>query len=258
MEGLQGKVALVTGASRGIGREVAVLLAAQGARVAVNFRRQPEEAEETARRVREAGGEALLCRADLEEPAQIEEMFRQVADAWGRLDILVANAAASAFKPLLEVGLHNVRRTYAISVDAFLLCVQRSVPLMREGGRIVAVSGFDTLRFLPRHGLLASAKAAMEALVRYWAVELAPMGINVNAVCPGVVDTDSSRFYFGRMGRDWEEMAPVWRERIPKGRAATAREVAETVLFFCSPASEYVTGQILVVDGGVSLLLPPF
>ncbi len=246
----QGKTVLITGASRGIGRALAILLAEGGASVAINFRRNRERAEDVARAVRECGGDALLCQADLEDPDEIREMVEKTGRTFGKLDIFVANAAATAFKPLEDVKLHNIHRTMAITVDGFIVAVQEVVPWMGEGGRIVAVSGFDSMRFLPRHGVLGPAKAALEALVRYWATELADRGILVNAVCPGFVETDSAKFYCGAA---WDDIKERVRDVVPLGRMADPSEVADVIRFFCSPAGSYVTGQTLVVDGGLTL-----
>lgn len=247
---LRNRVALITGASRGIGRALAIKLAEKGAKVVINYRKNQEAAEQVQKQIQDLGSEAMLCQADLGETEQITNLFAQVREVFGSLDILVANAAATAFKPLMEVRSHHIQRTFAITVEGFIQCVQHAVPLMERGGRIVAVSGFDSFRYIKHHGLLGAAKAAMENLVRYWACELAEKGINVNGVCPGYVETDSARIYSGER---WEENVVTWSRRIPKGRLATPDEIADVIQFFCTPASEYVTGQTLVVDGGLTL-----
>jgi enoyl-[acyl-carrier protein] reductase III len=212
-----GKVALITGGSRGIGRATAHLLAARGADVAFTYRRQEEAATE-------------------------------VAEAIG------ANAAATAFKPLLEVKEHNVDKTFAITVKGFLVAAQEAVPLM-EGrrGRIVAVSGIDSLGCLPRHGTLGAAKAAMEVLTRYLAAELAPRGITVNAVNPGLVETDSARFYGGDGYEAWKAQVI---QVTPKGRVGTPEDIARVIAFLCSEEAEWICGQTIVADGGLTLTAP--
>lgn len=246
-----GKVALITGASRGVGRALALQLAEKGAKIAINFRSQQDEAVRVAERVRELGSEAILCQANLENDDEIQELFNQVEEEFGHLDIFVANAAATAFKSLMDVKPHHIQRTFAISVDAFVRCVQRAAPLMAPGGRIVGISGFDGIRYLQQHGVIGAAKSAVESLVRYWACELAPKGINVNGVCPGYTETDSARVY---SGDDWEKNKATWSESIPKGRLAKPEEIADVIGFLCSPASEYVVGQTLTVDGGMTLV----
>jgi enoyl-[acyl-carrier protein] reductase III len=190
--------------------------------------------------------------ADLESGEAIAAMLREVRERFGALDFLIANAAATAFRPLLDTKPHHLERTFAITVSGFLRCVQEAVPLM--AGRdcaIVAVSGFDTLRAIPGHGTLGAAKAAMETMVRYLAAELAPKRLRVNAVNPGYVDTDSARFYAGLdFRRRFEE---EWIPSIPAGRLAASEEIAGVIAFLCSSDASYVYGQTLLVDGGLLL-----
>jgi len=250
------KIALVTGASRGIGRAVAEHFAGEGATVVVNYRRNRDAARETVESIARAGGEAVALQADLASGEAIVAMFAEIRKRYGALDVLVANAAATAFRPLLESKDYNVERTYAITVTGFFRCVQEAAPLMEgRSGSIVAVSGLDSYRYLAGHGALGSAKAALEALVRYFAVELAPKGVRVNGVNPGFIDTDSARMYAAYGGRSWEErVAHEWLPQVPAGRIGTAAEVAELIAFLCSPQAGYIYGQTIVVDGGHSLL----
>ena len=245
-------VALVTGGSRGIGRATALRLARDGAAVVVNYRSDETAASDAAAAIRAEGVEALPVCANLEDEAQIAAMFATIDQRFGHLDILVANAAATAFKPLLETKEHNLARTFGITVTGFVRCVQQAVPLMQErGGAVVAVSGFDTLRVLPGHGALASAKAAMEALVRYLAVELAPSRIRVNGVNPGYVETDSSRMY---AGPEYESrVRPEWIANTPIGRIGCPEDIANVIAFLCSAESSFICGQTIIVDGGRTL-----
>jgi enoyl-[acyl-carrier protein] reductase III len=249
---LAGKIALVTGASRGIGRATAERLAREGASVVVNYRNNREAAAETLATIADRGGKAAAIQADLEDGAAIADMFAQVKEQFGALDILVANAAATAFRPLLETRDYNVNRTFGITVSGFLRCVQEAVALMQgRDGAIVAVSGFDTLRVVPGHGTLGAAKAALETLVRYLAVELAPR-IRVNGVNPGFIDTDSARFY---AGADYERrFREEWLPQIPAARIGRAEEVAAVIAFLCSEPASYIYGQTVVVDGGRTLV----
>jgi enoyl-[acyl-carrier protein] reductase III len=247
-----GRIALVTGASRGIGRATAERFAREGASVVVNYRRNHEAAAAAVDSITAAGGRAIAIAADLESGEAIGEMFAELRKRFGALDFLVANAAATAFRPLLETKPHHVERTFAITVSGFLRCVQEAVPLM-EGRRasIVAISGIDTLMTVPGHGVLGGAKASMEMLVRYFAAELAPRGIRVNGVNPGYVDTDSARFY---AGPDYErKMREEWIPAIPASRVAAPEEIAAVIAFLCSEDASYVYGQTVVVDGGLTL-----
>jgi len=254
MNGLERQVALVTGASRGIGRAVANKLAAAGIVVVVHYKNRDADAAKTVGEIEQNGGSAVSMRADLENPADVGELVSRVKASFGRLDILVLNAAASAFKPLLEANPNNIKRTFSITLDASLALVQAATPLMpRVGGRIIAVSGWDTLRIIPRHGLLAAAKAALETWVRYLAYELAAKGVNVNSVCPGPIeDTAYPRVYGGDQA-GYE----LWRRKritaTPKGRLGTPTDVANVVRFLCSAEAEWITGQNIVCDGGLSL-----
>jgi enoyl-[acyl-carrier protein] reductase III len=252
-----GKVALVTGAARGIGRATALRLARDGAAVVINYRHNETAATATVAAVRNEGGDALAIRADLESGAAIEAMFAAVRAQYGRLDILVANAATSAFRSLLDTKDHHLQRTFAITVQGFLRCVSAAVPLMgNSGGTIVAVSGFDTCRVLPGHGNLGAAKAAMETMVRYLAVELAPRRIRVNCVCPGYIDTDSARIYLEKTTTGEEARRQTWAAWIaqtPAGRIGRPEDVANVIAFLCSDAADFVYGQTLMVDGGLTL-----
>src|SRR5262249_19611909 len=172
-----------------------------------------------------------------------------------RVDVFVANAAATAFKPLVEVKPHHLEKTYAISIGSFLQIVQAIAPGMGEGGRIVAISGMDTHRYVAGHGVLASAKAALETLTRYLAVELGPRGITVNAVNPGYVATDSVEYYFGGEAAKrafYEELEGA----TPLRAVGEPEEVADLVAFLCSRQAGWMQGQVLYLDGGIFLHAP--
>ena len=175
-------------------------------------------------------------------------------DRFGSIDVVVANAAASAFKPLSEIHSRHIAKTMAITVDGFLELVRASVPHMPAGGRVMAVSGWDSFRVLPGHGLLGAAKAAMETIVKYLAIELGPSGVTTVGVCPGPIDTDSFRIYAGDR---WDWYEKNWLAMTPSGHFPTPDEVAEVMAFLCSPRSAAVNGQTIVVDGGLSLATMP-
>ena len=247
-----GKVALVTGSSRGLGKSTLLRLAAEGADVVVHYKKNADLAEEVAAEARHMGRRALTVAADLESPEAISALFDQVREEYGRLDILVASAAATAFKPLLELKPHHVDRTLGMVVRGFVLLVQGAVPLMHDGGRIVAVSGVDAIRYMPGHGLLGAAKAALQSLVRDFAVELADYHVNVNAVCLGGFVSDSSQFYGGDQ---YEFLRQAFTKMSTRQRFGTVDDMADGLLFLCSDAADYIAGQTLVIDGGITLPL---
>jgi enoyl-[acyl-carrier protein] reductase III len=248
-------VALVTGSSRGIGRATVLLFAERGHDVVVHYRREGEAAEAVAKEARAAGAEALVVPGDLVDADVPARLLGEVADRFGRLDVLVANAASTAFKPLGDVTARHLDLTMRTVVQSFLLLAQGAVPLMAgRPGSIVGVSGIDSLRVVANHGLLGAAKAALEQLVRYLAVEFAPHDIAVNSVMPGFVTTDSARMWADTSHPGgWEAFDRAGAARIPAGRMAAPEEIAEIIAFLCSPAGRYIRGQNLIVDGGVGL-----
>lgn len=251
----ENKIALITGASRGIGRTLALTLAAEGCTVVVNYKKNADLAAEVVEAVGAAGGRGLAVQADVETEDGITALFDTVADEYGRLDYFVANAAASAFKNIVDLKPHHLDRSYAMNMRSFVLGAQQAIKLMDNGGRILTLTSYGSIRAYPTYATLGAMKAAVEAWVRYMAVEFAPYGINVNAVNGGLIDSDSLEFFYNVPG-----MAPMQTvlDRIPKHRPGTVQEVADSCAFLLSPASEYITGQTLIVDGGLSIVAPPF
>jgi enoyl-[acyl-carrier protein] reductase III len=226
----------------------------------ITYRRDTDTAREAVAAIEREGVATLALPLDLGEPAAVAPAFERIAETFGRVDILVANAAATAFRPLLDQKLHNVRRTFAVSVDALVAAVQAAVPLMRgRPGRIVAVSGIDSLQAMEGHGVLGAAKAAVESFVRAFAAELGPAGITVNGVNPGFVATDSSRLYVEQgLGREWAAAVAEITTATPVRRLGTPDDVAACVAWIVSDAAGFLTGQTIVLDGGLTILSPLF
>lgn len=201
------------------------------------------------------GRRALAIPLDLGDPDAVPPAFAKIADVFGRVDVLVASAAATAFRPMLEQKPHNVRRTFAISVDAFVAAVQAAVPLMKgPAGRIIVISGIDSHQAMEGHGVLGAAKAAMESLIRTLALELGPRGITVNGVSPGFIETDSSRMYVERgLGGDYDAAVERLVAATPIRRAGTVDDVAGLVRYLASDAAGFLTGQTIIMDGGLTV-----
>lgn len=249
-----GRTALVTGSSRGLGAATAILLARQGADVVVTYRRREDAAREVAAGIEAAGRRAWVHRCDLGELDDVEALMDAVADPAtgpGALDIVVANAAATSFRPLLEAEPRHVEKTFAISVTGFLRLVQRSVPLLeangRGSGRIVAVSGVDTVTWIPAHGILAAAKAAMESMVAYLGVELGERGITVVGVNPGWIDGDSLELMLGPF---YDHLSALEARSHPLRRTMSPADVAEAVALLCGDGAKLMNGGIVRADGG--------
>ena len=197
---------LITGGTRGIGLACAEHFATEDARLLLNYRRDEAQAATACRRIEELGAKAEGLACDLGNLDAIDAMVEKLGDS--AIDVLIVNAAATAFKPLENTGPHNIAKTFDITVRGFTHLVQRTVPLMPPGSSIVAVSGFDAIRVIERHATLGAAKAAMETLVRYMAVEFAPRGLRVNGVSPGYIDTKSAQIYAGV--ERYEQQKATW------------------------------------------------
>lgn len=245
---LDGRRALITGGSRGLGAATARRLAAQGAQVIVTYRERADEAEEVVAACTADTPGARAEQLDLLDEASVRALFDRLEASGEQLDVLIANAAATAFRPLLELKLHQIDKTFAISVRHFLLMVQLGFPLLEpRGGRIIAISGADTVSHIPGHGLLAAAKAGMETLVRYLAVELGPHGVTTVGVLPGYVDTESIEQMTGEFHarlRAAEELTH------PLRTAATPEDASEAVALLCHPEARWLNGQVVHNDGG--------
>ncbi len=249
-----GKVALVTGSSRGIGRAIALRLARQGANVAVNFFRNRDRAEETAQEVRALGRSSHALRANVGDLEELSGLLDQVEARFGGLDLLICNAAMGYNRPIREQRPKGWEWAMNVNARSALFAAQQAAPIMahRGGGSIVNISSPGSFRVIPDYVVVGASKAALEALTRYLAVELAPMGINVNAVSPGVVKTEALQHFAATSDPSILERAV---EKTPAGRLVSPEDVAGLVAFLCSPAAEMIRGQVILMDGGYTLPL---
>ncbi len=242
---LSGKIALVTGASRGIGRSAALLLARAGADVALTYHTRRNEAEAVAEEVRKLGRRGFAVGGDHSDGDTVERIFHEVRGTFGKLDIFVGNAG---IWPAEDVALRDLtalrwRQTMAANLDSVYYTTRAALGLMKDGGTVVLVSSTAGQRGEAFHADYAASKGAMIALVKSLAIECAP-AITVNSVAPGWVDTEMSQPAFGAGGR--ERIART----IPLQRIASADDIAGPILFLCSPLARHITGEILNVNGG--------
>ena len=249
---LAGKKALVTGGTRGIGRAIAFTLAEAGADVAVNYLRQRAPAEETVRGSEARGAHGLAVKANVADEDGVARIFSRLEDEFGGLDILISNAASGVLRPYSELTRRHFDWTMSINAAALLPLVQAAVPIMaaRGGGKVVAVSSLGSLRAIPNYLAVGAGKAALEAIVRQLAFETAAMGVNVNAVSAGTVDTEALHHFPNRI-----ELLEGSLKKTPAGRLVTPQDVADAVLFLCSDRAKMIHGQTIIVDGGCSVVV---
>jgi len=244
-ETLSGKIALITGGSRGIGRAVALKLAGAGCDVAIVYRSSHDEAESVCAAVRTLGRRALATPADVSDPESVAEAFAAFRLQFDRLDIVVSNAAIGVLRPALELTLKHWRRCLETNALALQLLAQQAVPLMRNGGRIIGLSSLGSMRAIPHYAFIGASKAALESVARSLAQELGQRGIRVNIVNAGVVDTDALKYFPNR-----EQLLSEFGRRAPAGPTLTPEDVANAVYLLCLPEAGMITGHTLVVDGG--------
>jgi enoyl-[acyl-carrier protein] reductase III len=245
---LSGKVALVTGAARGIGKAVATKLAAAGCDVVVNYYNSQAEAEALCEQFRALGRRAVAIQASVSQPDSVDEMFTELRKHFDHLDIVVSNAASGVLKPALQMSLKHWRWCMETNAFALNLLAQRAAPLLRPGARIIAMSSLGSVRAMPNYAFIGASKAALESLVRSLAQEMGPNGVRVNAVSAGVVDTDALAYFPNR-----EQVLESFSARTPAGPVLTPDDVAGAVYLLCLPEAGMINGHTLFVDGGFAI-----
>ena len=254
MQPLTGTVALVTGSSRGIGAATARKLAEAGADVCITYLNSPRDARDLAEELSRLGRRVLAVKADLSEAEDVEALVDSVGEEFGRLDIAISNAAGGGFSSLVDATLAQFDYSMRINVQALMLLAQRARPLMEKTvlrrAKLVSVSSLGGTRAMPHYGLVGAAKGAVESMTRHLALELGPRGINVNCVVAGMVNTGALNAHPER-----EKMVEARMHRSLVGDGEILPDdVADLILFLCSPASDKVQGQTLVVDAGTSIM----
>ena len=254
-----GKYALITGSSRGIGRGIALALAENGVRVGVHYFQNEAAAKETLEQIRKRGSDGFLVHTDMTRPEQIAEMFRKLKAEFGYLDIFISNArpeASKFFQPPLDISLEQWDTAFDSQGKAFLVGVREALSMMRDGGRIFAITYAEGSRTGGHQPWVAmgAAKAALESLVRYFAVAVAKRGITVNAISPGwtedsVLNTLPEQVQ--QLIRNWH--IGGW---TPMGRLGTPADIGDVIVLLCSEKARWITGQVIYADGGASLMNP--
>ncbi|SDI53628.1 enoyl-[acyl-carrier-protein] reductase FabL [Alteribacillus bidgolensis] len=248
---MENKVALVTGSSRGIGKQIALKLAEKGYNIVVNYARSKTKAMETADEIESLGVKAAIVKANVGKTEKIKELFSTVNDTFGRLDVFVNNAASGVLRPAMELEENHWDWTMNINSKALLFCAQEAAKLMEKnnGGNIVSLSSLGSQRYLKNYTAVGVSKAAVEALTRYLAVELSEKGIVVNAVSGGAVNTEALTHFPNR-----DELLEEAKKKTPAGRMVEMTDLVNGVMFLISDEASMIRGQTIVIDGGISLL----
>lgn len=248
----QGKTALITGSGRGIGRIIALHFAALGTNVVVNYFRNRKPAEKTAQEAEKLGVQVEVIKANVGDMEDLTRLVAETDRVFEGLDFLISNAGSGYNRPVLEQRPKGWNWTMDINARAYLFLAQKCVPLMEKkgGGKVVAISSPGSFRVLPEYAVVGASKAAIEAITRYLAVELAPLNIIANAVSPGVVATEALQ-HFNAMGE--EDLLEDIAAETPAGRIVSPEDVAGIVAFLCSPEANMIRGQTIIVDGGFTL-----
>jgi enoyl-[acyl-carrier protein] reductase III len=245
---LCGKVALVTGGARGIGRAIALKLASAGCDVAINYYSSHQDASALCHEIAKMGRRSIAIQGSVADPDSVKEIFQTFRESFEHLDVLVSNAASGVLKPTMAMNRKHWRWCMETNALAVLLTAQQAVDLMPNGGRILALSSIGASRAIPEYGFVGASKAAVESLVRSLAQELGPRGIRVNTISSGVVDTDALAYFPNR-----ESLLNSFAERNPTQQVLLPQHVADAAYLLCLPESDMINGHTLVVDGGFAI-----
>ena len=244
------KVALITGSSRGLGKALAIELAENGYDIVVNYARSKSAAEDTVKQIEALGQKAIMIRANVGDVKKLRTMFAQIKEEFGRLDVFISNAASGVLRPIMELEESHWDWTMNINAKAMLFGAQEAAKLMDKGGKIIGVSSLGSIRYLENYTTVGVSKAAIESITRYLAVEMAPLGIAVNTVSGGAIDTDALTHFPNR-----EELLEDARVNTPAGRMVEISDMVKTAMFLVSEDSDMIRGQTIIVDGGRSIIM---
>ncbi|MCY8788719.1 SDR family oxidoreductase [Bacillus inaquosorum] len=244
MESVKGKTAIVTGASRGIGRAIAEQLADLGIKVAVNYSSSPEKAEEVVEGIKKKGGEAVAIQADLSRVAGVESLFTKTIEAFGKVDILINNAGVNIYQPIEKVTEEDFDKQFNLNAKGTFFACQQAMKYMEEKGRIINFSTSVVGQMFPTYSVYAGTKGAVEQFTRQLAKELAVKQITINAVAPGPVNTEL--FTVGKTEQQIEGL----KKTIALGRIGEPEDIANVIEFLVSEKSQWITGQTIRVNGG--------
>ena len=246
---LKGKIAFVSGGTKGIGLAVAENLARQGANVVLNYFRSRQAANEAVEKIKGYGVECYAHRANMGNHEQLPAIFEGIKERFGKLDILISNAALGLFTSIIEIDDKAWDLSMHTNARAFLNSVQLASPIMPDHARVVALSSLGSIRYIPGYAAIGVSKAAIENMVKYMAIELAARKITVNCVSGGFIDTNALKAF-----PNYQQMLDEVSERTPFKRVGKPQEVADVITFLAGPKATWITGQTVIVDGGYSLM----
>ncbi len=246
---LKGKIAFISGGTKGIGLEIARKLAEKGANVVINYFRSRQSANDAVEEIKGYGVDCYAHRANMGNHDQLPPIFDGIKERFGKLDILISNAALGLYTSMLDIDDKAWDLSMHTNARAFLHCLQLGIPLMPDNSRVVTLSSLGSIRYIPGYASIGVSKAAIENIVKYAAIELAGKKITVNCVSGGFVDTNALKVF-----PNYEEMLDGVKKRTPFGRVGTPAEIADVAVFLAGPKTSWITGQTIIVDGGYSLM----